>query len=42
MTSLATALDESLGMRQSLGVRMRVPAGLSTGSSPFSRAPARR
>jgi integrase len=28
MTSLATALDEYLGMRQGLGVRMRVPAGL--------------
>jgi len=28
MTSLATALDEYLGMRQGLGIRMRVPAGL--------------
>jgi integrase len=28
MTSLATALDEYLGMRQALGVRFRVPAGL--------------
>jgi integrase/recombinase XerD len=28
MTSLATALDEYLGMRQGLGIRFRVPAGL--------------
>jgi integrase len=28
VTPLATALDEYLGMRQSLGVRLRVPAGL--------------
>ena len=28
MTSLATALDEYLGMRQGLGIRLRVPAGL--------------
>jgi integrase/recombinase XerD len=28
MTSLATALHEYLGMRQGLGIRLRVPAGL--------------
>ena len=28
MTALATALDEYLGMRQGLGLRLRVPAGL--------------
>ena len=28
MTSLATALDEYLAMRQGLGIRLRVPAGL--------------
>jgi integrase len=35
MTSLATALDEYLGVRQGLGIRIRVPAGLLRGFVAF-------
>ena len=35
MTSLTTALDEYLGVRQGLGVRIRVPAGLLRGFVAF-------